>query len=414
MQVTMINQRLSRSQDRRPGSFAAQKATELDLSLVVGIDGSNIRAGGGVTHLTQMLASTTLPATGIGRIIVWGGRVTLARLPNRDWLTKVHIGWLDRSLPLRVLWQQFCLPRAAMRAGCSALFSPGGSVPMIGRIPCVTMSQNMLPFELRERRRFGWRSWMYWKLLALRWVQSRSFRHAAGVIFLTRYARDAVRAQVAVRQNALVPHGIEPRFFLEMRTQRDPNECTEANPFHVLYVSIIDVYKHQVMVAQAIAQLRARGLAVVVDFVGPAYDPALKRLQEEIQKLDKTRKFLNYPGHVSFDRLHATYSKADAFVFASSCENLPNILLEAMAARLPIACSIRGPMPEVLGDAGVYFDPEQPTEIAQAIERLYADPALRASLSEKAQQRARDFTWERCAHDTLIFIASVARKECGR
>jgi glycosyltransferase involved in cell wall biosynthesis len=411
--TTLISQRLLRSPDRRPGGFAPQKVIELEPGLVAGIDGSNIRAGGGVTHLAQMLAAATLPATGIRQMIVWGGRLTLARLPNQAWLTKVHVSWLDRNLPFRVLWQQFGLPRAAMRAGCGVLFSPGGIAPMIGRIPCVTMSQNMLPFEARERRRFKWRSWMHWKLLALHWVQSRSFRDAAGVIFLTRYARDTVRAQVTVRQDRLVPHGVEPRFFLAMRKQRTATECTEANPFRVLYVSIIDVYKHQAMVGLAVAQLRARGLPVVVDFVGPAYGPALKRLQEQIQKLDATREFLHYHGSVAFDKLHTAYSEADAFVFASSCENLPNILLEAMASRLPIACSNRGPMPEVLGDAGVYFDPEQPAEIAQAIERLYADPALRASLAEMAQQRARSYTWERCAHATLTFLASVAEDECS-
>lgn len=378
--------------------------------MVIGIDASNIRAGGGSTHLAQMLASAVLPTARIQRIIVWGGQATLARLPDRDWLSKVHVGWLDRSLPFRVLWQQFCLLRAAVRAGCSALFSPGGSVPMIRRIPCVTMSQNMLPFEPHERRRFGWRRWMYWKLLLLRWVQGSSFKGAAGVIFLTRYARDMVRAEVTVCRDTIIPHGVEARFFGEMRKQRTPEERSEADPFRILYVSIIDVYKHQDKVAQAVAQLRARGLPVAVDFVGPFYGPALTQLQDKIRQLDGHHKFLNYRGPIAFEQLHTAYTEADAFVFASSCENLPNILLEAMAARLPIACSSRGPMPEILGDAGVYFDPEQPTDIARAIERLYADPSLRMMLAERAQELARGYSWNRCARDTLTFIASVARE----
>jgi len=270
----------------------------------------------------------------------------------------------------------------------------------------------MLPFEPRERKRFGWHRWMYWKLLALRWVQGRSFQRAAGVIFLTRYARNTIRTQVAVHRDTLIPHGIEPRFFPEMHQQRDSQEYTEANPFRVLYVSIVDVYKHQDMVALAVAQLRARGLPVSVDFIGPTYGPALKRLEGVIWKLDRPRHFLNHCGPVAFEKLHTAYAEADAFVFASSCENLPNILLEAMAAGLPIACSNCGPMPEVLGDAGVYFDPEQPAEIVRAIECLYADPALRNFLAEKAQERARGYTWPRCAYETLTFIASVVREEC--
>ena len=389
-----------------------QPAAESDRNLVIGIDASNIRAGGGITHLAQMLATVALPAAGIRRIVVWGGQATLARLPDGDSLTKIHVRWLDRSLPFRVLWQQLGLARAARRAGCGALFSPGGSVPLTGHIPCVTMSQNMLPFEPQERKRFGWRSWMYWKLLALRWVQGWSFRRAAGVIFLTRYARDTIRKHVAVHLDALIPHGIEPRFFLPRREPRRPEECSTANPFRILYVSIVDVYKHQDKVAQAIARLRARGLPVAVDFVGAAYGPALVRLREQIERLDGAHEFLKYRGPVAFEELHTAYAHADAFVFASSCENLPNIVLEAMAAGLPIASSDRGPMPEVLGDAGVYFDPEQPDEIASAIERLYVDPALRASLASKAQEQARRYSWERCAQETMKFIASVARAEC--
>ncbi|MBI3562321.1 MAG: glycosyltransferase family 4 protein [Gammaproteobacteria bacterium] len=388
-------------------------STDIGAHLVVGLDASNIRAGGGVTHLAQMLASALLPVAGIRRIIVWGGQVTLARLPEQEWLTKIHVGWLDRNLPYRILWQQFGLPRAAARAGCSVLFSPGGSAPLTGRIPCVTMSQNMLPFESNERRRFGWCSWMYWKLLALRWVQGRSFRRASGVIFLTRYARDTVHIQVAVHRDAVVAHGVEPRFFRNKRKQRTPEECTEANPFRILYVSIIDVYKHQDNVAQAVAQLRARGLPVVVDFIGPGYGPALKRLRAQILQLDGSEKYMKYRGAIAFEHLHTAYAEADAFVFASSCENLPNILLEAMAARLPIASSNRGPMPEILGDAGVYFDPEQPIEIAHAIECLYTNPTLSTLLAEKGQERARGYTWTRCAHETLTFIAAMARVECG-
>ena len=173
------------------------------------------------------------------------------------------------------------------------------------------------------------------------------------------------------------------------------------------------LYEKQAEVAQAIAHLRARGLPIVVDFVGAAYGPALARLREQIGRLDGAHEFLNYRGPVAFDELHTAYAQADAFVFASSCENLPNILLEAMATGLPIACSNRGPMPEVLGDAGVYFDPERPDEIAHAIEDLYRDTDRRAALSVKAQQKARTYSWERCASETLAFIGAIANAQCG-
>jgi len=109
-----------------------------------------------------------------------------------------------------------------------------------------------------------------------------------------------------------------------------------------------------------------------------------------------------------FSALHGEYQAADGFIFASSCENLPNILIEAMTAGLPIACSKRGPMPEVLGGAGVYFDPLQADGIAQAMRELVNSADLRGRLAAQAKELSLEYSWHRCAKDTFSFIAAVA------
>jgi glycosyltransferase involved in cell wall biosynthesis len=90
---------------------------------------------------------------------------------------------------------------------------------------------------------------------------------------------------------------------------------------------------------------------------------------------------------------------------------MPNILLESMASGRPIACADRGPMPEVLGNAGVYFDPESPHSIAAALRRLIDSPELRERCAKEALLRARQYTWESCARETFGFLASVARHD---
>ena len=112
-------------------------------------------------------------------------------------------------------------------------------------------------------------------------------------------------------------------------------------------------------------------------------------------------------GEEPHEQLHRRYAEADAFVFASSCENMPNILVEAMAAGLPIACSNRGPMPEVLGDAGVYFDPDSADAIATAIHELMIDVRGRARYAEAAALAAKAYSWDRCASDTFRFIREI-------
>jgi glycosyltransferase involved in cell wall biosynthesis len=242
-------------------------------------------------------------------------------------------------------------------------------------------------------------------------VQSASFRTADGVIFLTDHARDVVTRSTGplAGLTATIPHGVDERFRRVPRRQQ-PIECYDAGrPFRLLYVSIVDRYKHQDRVAAAVAQLRARGLPVALDVVGPAYAPSLRRLQRVMRSADCAGAWLRYLGPVAYDELPDVYAGADGFVFASTCENMPNILVEAMASGLPIACSSHAPMPDVLGDGGVYFDPEAGASVTGALERLLREADLRARIAEAANRTAGQYSWRRCADETFGFLAAVAR-----
>lgn len=374
--------------------------------MIVGVDASNLRSGGGVTHLKELLSAAQPRRQGVEAVIVWGARATLSQLPERPWLEKRHHPWLELSAPRRILWQRRQLPRLAFQSGCAVLFCPGGLAPR-SFSPVVTMCRNLLPFEWREMRRYGM-SFQFFRLLLLRWMQAETFRRANGVIFLTRYAQDTVLAVTGPIPGkiAVIPHGINRQFFCHPRPQR-PGGC-HVSSFRIVYVSIVDVYKHQWHVAQAVADLRRQGLPVELELFGPAYLPALRRLAATMRRLDPASAFIRYRGFLPHDELPKLYRAADLCVFASSCENLPNILLETMAAGLPIACSKRGPMPEVLGDAGVYFDPESPEDILRAIKELAESPELRAEKARLAFERAQQYCWRRCADETFSFLATVA------
>lgn len=374
----------------------------------LGIDGSNIRAGGGVTHLVELLRALEPHEHGIERVLVWGGRRLLAQLPERAWLQRTHEPLLDRPLPYRLLWQQTRLSALAQR-GCDLLFVPGGTYtgPFT---PFVTMSRNLLPFVPEERQRYGL-SWTRLRLHLLERSQTASFQRASGVIFLTATARQVVEQRTGPLpgQVAIVPHGVADAFRRRPTPQLEFAAYSRRQPFRWLYVSEIDVYKHQWHVVEAVAQLRRQGVPVALELVGAAYPEALRRLQAVIMRVDPGGEFIQYRTYVPYAQLAGYYHQADGFVFASSCENMPNILVEAMAAGLPIACSTRPPMPEILGDAGEYFDPEQPEAIARALYCLMTDPTLRGWCATRAYERAKGYSWARCARETFVFLTEVAQ-----
>ncbi len=372
------------------------------------LDGANLRAGGGVTHLRELLRAADPREAGVTEVTVFAPRATLERLPEAPWLRRVDHPRLEGGLAERAFFQSVVLGPLAARHG-DVLFVPGGTSATRYR-PRVLMCRNMLPFDPVERARFGL-SRTRARLTALRALQARSFAAADGLIFLTGYARDAVtpllgRVPPAV---AVIPHGVDTRFVMSPRPARPLGAASVHDPLRIIMVSQLSPYKHQDTVIEAVRGLRAEGLPVRLDLYGPGEIAAVRRaVERQIHEADPAGHFLAWQGPVDFGAIHATYQHAEVFVFASSCENMPNTLLEAMAAGLPIACARRGPMPEVLGDAGVYFDPDDPASLRAALRPLLADPERREALAAAALARALTYTWSRTAADTWGFVRRVA------
>ena len=120
----------------------------------IGIDATNLRSGGGVTHLLELLRAAQPSEHGVGHIVIWGGKSTLKALEAQPWLSKRNPSALDKGILQRTLWQRYRLSEAARDEGCDVLFVPGGS--HAGNFhPVVTMSQNLQPFEMHKLLRYG-------------------------------------------------------------------------------------------------------------------------------------------------------------------------------------------------------------------------------------------------------------------
>jgi len=377
--------------------------------MIIGIDASNIRRGGGVHHLVELMRVADTVTHDFHKIIIWGGNTTLGKIEERPWLVKVRVDVLNDGIFRRVLWQYSELSKLARIAGCDVLMIPGGS--FYGNFhPIVAMSQNLLPFEWTEIRRYGW-SISTLRLILLRLIQMRTFWTSDGLIFLTHYAQETTRKVVNLNRKklALIPHGVNKRFMIEPRLQQGIEKFSADNPFRILYVSTVDVYKHQWHVVEAVSILRERGFPVALDMVGLAYAPALVKLNNMMEKIDPYGEFINYSGELPYESVHKMYFQANLFVFGSSCETFGQVITEAMSAGLPIACSKLSAMPEILGDAAVYFEPESPDSIAFAIQQLIESKDLRTKIAKDAFERVKKYSWERCANETFSFIKETTR-----
>ncbi|MBA3884633.1 MAG: glycosyltransferase [Acidobacteria bacterium] len=136
----------------------------------------------------------------------------------------------------------------------------------------------------------------------------------------------------------------------------------------------------------------------------------MARLVSTLARVDPEGQVVRLTPGRPYAELAALYAGADAFVFASTCENMPNSLLEAMAAGLPIVCSDRAPMPDLLGEGGVYCNSHVPDSIADAMRRVMLEPDLRTRLASVANHRGREYDWTKCARQTFEFLAEIRHR----
>lgn len=376
--------------------------------MIIGIDCSNIRGGGGITNIKELLThACNISDIKIDKVIIWAADPLLSLIPSKEWVQVETPKYLKKSFIHRFFWQTFILKKVAKSRKCDVLYFPGGTYLGAFR-PFVTISQNLLPFEYKELRRYFF-SPKILKFFLLRIFQSISFKKANGLIFLTKYAEKVVinNKGYLYTNREIIPHGISKDFFCSPK-KYDHSAINLKKKINILYVSIIDKYKHHCHVINAVNILRKTFPQIQLHLVGPCMKSEKNIFESTLNQFDPHNKWIHYIGEVQNKDLIGIYHNADIGVFASSCENLPLILLENMAAGIPIACSDQGPMPEVLKSGGIYFNPEKPHEITEALSKFLLSAQLCHEKATISHELSLNYSWESCANKTFKFIANTA------
>lgn len=130
-----------------------------------------------------------------------------------------------------------------------------------------------------------------------------------------------------------------------------------------------------------------------------------RRLAKHLGVLEKIMDW----GPLSQEKLRQLYQTTDLLVHPSWYEGLGLPSLEAMACGLPVIVSNRGALPETVGDAALTIDPDDPTQLAHAVQRLLQDSALRQELRTRGLSRSSQFRWEITAQKTLRVYQTLLR-----
>lgn len=134
-------------------------------------------------------------------------------------------------------------------------------------------------------------------------------------------------------------------------------------------------------------------------------------VEAQVRQLAAANPLVITPGFVSDVDLAALYSAATVYVHPSLYEGFGIMILEAMAAGVPVVTSNVSSLPEVVGEAGLLIDPKSPPEIASAIERILSDSTLAKELIRKGYERVKQYSWKRMAEQTLTVYKEILGQE---
>jgi glycosyltransferase involved in cell wall biosynthesis len=309
------------------------------------------------------------------------------------------------------LWR---MARAAARIPADLFFFPAdySFFPMLRRVPTVVTFHDAIAESHPGLIFPGARARLFWN--AKSWLARRQ---ADRILTVSASARSRISAAFGIAESSIDVVGEGPSdIFRPIRDLRGLNAALDryrlpaAAPL-VLYVGGISPHKNLDGLLQAFARLpQGPGhLAIVGDHAGDSFYGCYPQLLELRARLGLEPR-VTFTGFVPDEDLALLYNAATVLVLPSFDEGFGLPAVEAMACGLPVAASRTGSLPEVLGPAGVFFDPRDPAGMAAALARVLGDPGLRAGLSAEGLRRAAQFSWSAAARDAVrIFERTVGR-----
>lgn len=364
------------------------------------------RLGGGQTYLINLFQF--VPGNEDLEILVFAP--ASLNLPDNPRIRRVEPAWPTENPIVRALWEKWVLPGILKAEKADVLFCPGGVVGTRAPAGCkvATMFRNMIPFDLRVRKSIPLglqrlRNWL------LNRIMLKSMSEADLTIFISNYARSVIESLTKVRNAVTIPHGIGSLFRTHGGSTVRPEFLPSSD--YILYVSRFDVYKHHYEVVSAYGslpqELRERFPLILV---GETNLPEAERVKSLISTLGLDEQVLLL-GAIPYQSLPPLYHHAYLNLFASSCENCPNILLEALASGRPMICSDVMPMPEFGGDAAMYFSPFDSKNISNVLSEALTSPDRLKKLSVAAVVQSDKFDWELTSRRTWSELLALAERQ---
>lgn len=320
------------------------------------------------------------------------------------------VGSVGRRLPRLSRWLVQATANAHMRAGIRGHRIDLWFCPLINltpqaiNLPSVVCVPDLQPELYPDYFRKDLADWYRKRLPA-------SCRAATRILTISEYSRQTIIECYGIDSKKIhvVPLAVGEEFLLQpsetaLRAVREKYGLPSEYAF---YPANTWPHKNHATLVKALRLLQTRyrtELICVLTGVPRGGHTTFLKIAEELGLTDQ----IQLLGHVERSDMPLLYRGARFLIFPSLFEGFGLPLLEAMASDCPVVCSKIASIPEVVGDAALLFDPQNPEAIAEAMYRILTDETLRRSLVDAGRARCRQFLWERTAREALKVLEETA------
>jgi len=304
-----------------------------------------------------------------------------------------------RSPWRRILWEQTVLPIVVRRLGASLLHGPAFSGPLLSSCPQVITVLDLSFLRHPEFFRTGNR-------LYLSTMTGPACRHAAAVIAISDFTAREVVALLGVPPERVITiyPGVASRFRPIPEADVDRFRAAKGLPDrYVLYLGTLEPRKNLIRLVRAYSRLRDPGLHLVL---AGARGWFYEGIFAEVERLGLEER-VHFPGFVPADEQAFWYNAARVFAYVSAYEGFGMPVVEALACGVPTVTASTTSLPEAGGQGVVAVPPDDETAIADALDRVASDNALRGEMRGRGIAHAASFAWEETAARTAAVYRQV-------
>lgn len=302
------------------------------------------------------------------------------------------------AVPIYSIQEQWAVP-LAIPTGTSLFWSPHYNVPIFSSVPLLVTIHDAAHVAMPELFP-GWRKRIYSALMFRAALQK-----ARAILTVSQFTANELQRLFGrwamPEQIQVVSNGVDAAWY-SISPQERPHERG-----YLLYVGNVKPHKN------------LKGLLAAFGLMQDCVDLDLLIVGEkegfltgDYGLMESAKKFgdrVCFTGRVSFELLQQYYAHAMALVLPSYYEGFGLTALEAMASGCPVAASRAASLPEVCGDAAIYFDPSDIKEIAAILLRLVSEESLRQNLIVRGRKKVQDYSWDSAANKTVETIRSILK-----